>query len=63
MARKESYSEGTIPLQMLRADIDYGFAEADTQYGKVGVKAWIYNGEVLPAKGVHKEGSDQNVNA
>ncbi|MCI1726383.1 MAG: 30S ribosomal protein S3 [Lachnospiraceae bacterium] len=63
MARKESYSEGTIPLQMLRADIDYGFAEADTQYGKVGVKAWIYNGEVLPAKGARKEGSDQNVNA
>ena len=58
MARKETYSEGTIPLQTLRADIDYGFAEADTQYGKVGVKAWIYNGEVLPAKG-NKEGSDQ----
>jgi small subunit ribosomal protein S3 len=58
MARKETYSEGTIPLQTLRADIDYGFAEADTQYGKVGVKAWIYNGEVLPAKG-NKVGSDQ----
>ncbi len=58
IARKETYSEGTIPLQTLRADIDYGFAEADTQYGKVGVKAWIYNGEVLPAKG-NKEGSDQ----
>ena len=58
MARTEFYSEGTIPLQTLRADIDYGFAEADTQYGKVGVKAWIYNGEVLPAKG-NKEGSDQ----
>ena len=58
MARKETYSEGTIPLQTLRADIDYGFAEADTQYGKVGVKAWIYNGEVLPAKG-NKEGSDR----
>ena len=55
IARKESYSEGTIPLQMLRADIDYGFAEADTQYGKVGVKAWIYNGEVLPTKN-NKEG-------
>ncbi len=50
MARKETYSEGTIPLQTLRADIDYGFAEADTQYGKVGVKAWVYNGEVLPEK-------------
>ena len=59
IARSESYSEGTIPLQMLRADIDYGFAEADTQYGKVGVKAWIYNGEVLPSKGNQKEGSDQ----
>jgi len=56
MARKESYSEGTIPLQMLRADIDYGFAEADTQYGKVGVKAWIYKGEVLPSKDSSKEG-------
>ena len=56
MARKESYSEGTIPLQMLRADIDYGFAEADTQYGKVGVKAWIYKGEVLPTKENRKEG-------
>ena len=50
MARTEFYSEGTIPLQTLRADIDYGFAEADTTYGKVGVKVWIYNGEVLPAK-------------
>jgi small subunit ribosomal protein S3 len=56
MARKESYSEGTIPLQMLRADIDYGFAEADTTYGKVGVKAWIYNGEVLPTKENRKGG-------
>ena len=58
IARKETYSEGTIPLQTLRADIDYGFAEANTTYGKVGVKAWVYNGEVLPAKG-KKEGSDQ----
>lgn len=57
MARTEFYSEGTIPLQTLRADIDYGFAEADTQYGKVGVKAWIYNGEVLPTKN-NKEGSE-----
>ena len=48
MARTEFYSEGTIPLQTLRADIDYGFAEADTTYGKVGVKVWIYKGEVLP---------------
>ena len=50
MARKEFYSDGTIPLQTLRADIDYGFAEADTTYGKVGVKVWIYKGEILPAK-------------
>ena len=58
MARTEFYSEGTIPLQTLRADIDYGFAEADTTYGKVGVKVWIYKGEVLPVKEV-KEGSDK----
>ena len=58
MARTEFYSEGTIPLQTLRADIDYGFAEADTTYGKIGVKVWIYKGEVLPAKG-NKEGSDK----
>ena len=57
MARTEFYSEGTIPLQTLRADIDYGFAEADTTYGKVGVKVWIYNGEVLPTKNNSKEGS------
>lgn len=55
MARVESYNEGTIPLQTLRADIDYGFAEADTTYGKIGVKVWIYHGEVLPEK-VNKEG-------
>ena len=55
MARTESYSDGTIPLQTLRADIDYGFAEADTTYGKVGVKVWIYKGEVLPTK-ANKEG-------
>ena len=50
MARTEFYSEGNIPLQTLRADIDYGFAEADTTYGKVGVKVWIYKGEILPRK-------------
>ena len=62
MARKEFYSDGTIPLQTLRADIDYGFAEADTTYGKVGVKVWIYKGEILPAKAdekADKEGSDK----
>ena len=49
IARTEHYHDGTIPLQTLRADIDYGFAEADTTYGKIGVKVWIYKGEVLPA--------------
>ncbi len=58
MARTEFYSEGTIQLQTLRADIDYGFAEADTTYGKVGVKVWIYKGEILPTKEA-KEGSDK----
>ena len=58
IARTEFYSEGTIPLQTLRADIDDGFAEADTTYGKLGVKVWIYKGEVLPTKG-NKEGSDK----
>ena len=50
MARTEFYKEGNIPLQTLRADIDYGFAEANTTYGKIGVKVWIYKGEVLPTK-------------
>ncbi len=48
IARSEHYHEGTIPLQTLRADIDYGFCEANTTYGKIGVKVWIYKGEVLP---------------
>ena len=48
MARTEGYKEGNVPLQTLRADIDYGFAEADTTYGKLGIKVWIYKGEVLP---------------
>jgi small subunit ribosomal protein S3 len=52
IARTEQYHEGTIPLQTLRADIDYGFAEADTTYGKIGVKVWVYKGEVLPTKKV-----------
>lgn len=51
MARTEFYSDGTIPLQTLRADIDYGFAEANTTFGKLGVKVWIYKGEILPTKG------------
>ena len=58
MARTEFYTEGKIPLQTLRANIDYGFAEANTTYGKVGVKVWVYHGEVLPTKG-NKEGSDK----
>ena len=59
IARAEFYSEGTIPLQTLRADIDYGFAEANTTYGKVRVKVWIYKGEILPTKGNQMEGSDK----
>jgi len=55
IARTEQYHEGTIPLQTLRADIDYGFAEADTVYGKIGVKVWVYRGEVLPTKKIVKE--------
>ena len=51
MARTEHYSEGNVPLSTLRADIDYGFGEADTTYGKIGVKVWIFNGEVLPTPG------------
>ena len=58
MARTEFYKEGTIPLQTLRADIDYGFYEADTTYGKIGVKVWIYKGEVLPTKKVNKGGEE-----
>ena len=57
IARSESYIEGNLPLQTLRADIDYGFAEADTAYGKLGVKVWINHGEVLPTR-ENKEGSD-----
>ncbi|NLY76402.1 MAG: 30S ribosomal protein S3 [Firmicutes bacterium] len=50
IARTEGYSEGKVPLHTLRADIDYGFAEANTTYGKIGVKVWIYKGDILPAK-------------
>ena len=57
IARSEHYSEGTIPLQSLRADIDYGFAEANTTYGIIGVKVWIYKGEVLPARKEAKGGN------
>ncbi|MCT8976504.1 30S ribosomal protein S3 [Clostridium sp. CX1] len=60
IARTESYHEGTIPLQTLRADIDYGFAEADTTYGKIGVKVWVYKGEVLPTKKVAESKEEAN---
>jgi small subunit ribosomal protein S3 len=64
MARHESYLEGTVPLQTLRADIDYGFAEAHTTYGRIGVKVWIYKGEVLPTKAAGRKGEvKQDVNA
>ncbi|MEC1178126.1 30S ribosomal protein S3 [Metasolibacillus meyeri] len=56
IARAEHYSEGTVPLHTLRADIDYAHAEADTTYGKLGVKVWIYRGEVLPTKKNSVEG-------
>lgn len=60
IARSEWYREGTIPLQTLRADIDYGFAEAHTTYGRIGVKVWIYKGEVLPeAKNAVEEGGTE----
>lgn len=55
IARSETYHEGTIPLQTIRADIDYGFAEANTTYGKIGVKVWIYKGEVLKGETAVKE--------
>lgn len=51
IARSEGYNEGTVPLHTLRADIDYATAEANTTYGKIGVKVWVYRGEVLPVKG------------
>ena len=54
MARTEHYHQGTIPLQTLRANIDYGFAEADTTFGKLGVKVWLYKGEILPTKKENK---------
>ena len=60
IARSEHYHEGTIPLQTLRADIDYGFAEADTTYGKIGIKVWIYKGEILNE--VNRPGNNQRRN-
>ena len=58
IARTEWTQEGSIPLHTLRADIDYGFTEADTTYGQIGVKVWIYKGEVLPEKGKPSEGGE-----
>src|SRR5699024_6201548 len=58
IARAEGYSEGSVPLHTLRADIDYAHAEADTTFGKLGVKVWIYKGEVLPSKKNSKEGGN-----
>lgn len=65
MARSESYHEGTVPLQTLRADIDYGFVEAHTTYGRIGVKVWIYKGEILLLRRGQEEseGGSNNVNA
>lgn len=65
IARSERYHEGTIPLQTLRADIDYGFSEANTTYGKIGVKVWLYKGEVLGDARAprEKEGGKNNVDA
>jgi small subunit ribosomal protein S3 len=71
MARSEGYTEGTVPLHTIRANIDYAEAEADTTYGKIGVKVWIYKGEVLKGKENNsnkirverKEGGKRDVNA
>lgn len=63
MARSEGYTEGTVPLHTIRADVDYATAEADTTYGKIGVKVWIYKDEILPAKRREREESKSHVNA
>ena len=63
MARTEGYTEGTVPLHTIRADIDYATSEADTTYGKIGVKVWIYKGEILPAKRNSAKGVVENVNS
>ena len=63
MPGREHYHEGTIPLQTIRADIDYGFAEADTTFGKIGVKVWIYKGEVLPGSNKSSKGGRRQINA
>jgi len=63
MARSEGYTEGTVPLHTIRADIDYATAEADTTYGKIGVKVWIYKNEILPAKRLNKKEATNHVDA
>lgn len=63
MARSEGYTEGTVPLHTIRADIDYAQAEANTTYGKIGVKVWIYKDEILPAKRLNKKEATNNVDA
>ena len=63
IARGEGYTEGTIPLHTLRANIDYATAEADTTYGKIGVKVWIYKGEILNKKNKEDKGGSSHVNA
>ncbi len=63
MARSEGYTEGTVPLHTIRADVDYATSEANTTYGKIGVKVWIYKNEVLSAKKKSVKEADSNVNA
>ena len=63
MARTEGYTEGTVPLHTLRANVDYAISEANTTYGKIGVKVWIYKGEVLPTKNNGKGGRNNATNA
>ena len=63
MARNEGYTEGTVPLHTLRANVDYAISEANTTYGKIGVKVWIYKGEVLPTKNNGKGGRNNATNA
>ena len=61
MARRESYKEGKVPLHTIKADIDYGFSEANTTYGKIGVKVWIYRGDLLPEKVRKGEGQKKKL--
>ena len=63
MARTEGYTEGTVPLHTIRADVDYAISEANTTYGKIGVKVWIYKDEILPVKKAVKKGEDKHVDA